>query len=154
MKHLKTYNESLRDEMKPKSDEEIKDAYDNTIAPYNNPCSGFIEEYTEEYTKVANVLKSNLNDLHLITESEDEYPTFRRLFFELTPDWEKDFVLVEVISEHGDAYSGKWKCFPKQKLAFFTHKVIIDGKEIDDYSDNWIFDKPYLKELITKQYDN
>jgi len=150
MKHLQTYNESLRDSMKPKSDEEIEDAYDKYIDSFDNCCADFPGEHIQEYKDVADKLDSNLNDLYLITENYDNYVVLRDLFFELTEN-EKDYKYIKVISEYGEEYDGKWKCYPKQKLAIFITKVFIKGKYVDDITDNWIFNKPYLKKLITKQ---
>ena len=149
IKNYNQFNESLRDKMKPKSEEDISNAYDKYFIKFDNCCADFPAEHIQEYKDVADKLDSNLNDLHLITESDDDYVVFRNLFFELTEN-EKDFEYIEVLSEHGVQYDGKWKCYPKQKVAIFITKVFIKGEYVDDITDNWIFNKPYLKELITK----
>jgi len=136
MKYLKTYNESLRDKMTPKSEEEVANAYRRIINIVTTTIDGFPTDDYKEFQEVADLLKVDKKDLFLIIENDDNYDNIDEYFSSLV-DFKDDSAIIINIEENDSRAGGKWYCFPEQKLAFWTAKDF-------DFMSAWIFCKDFI----------
>jgi len=140
MKHLKTYNESLRDKMTPKTEEEIKKAYTEL---FSNIKTFTIDEYPDDVRdgliKVAKLLESPLSELSLLTDDDDNFDVISDLFDSITSN-----IIVEVeLEDTEDIMGGTWFCHPESKIAFWSSNN-------QDEPSAWIFNKKHLEETLLK----
>jgi hypothetical protein len=134
MKHLKTYNESLRDFMKPKSIEDVKNAFINLMSSFSNPLTNFPSDERLKLDKVSEILKESKKDLHLISEWENEYTTVSEVFEVLT---ENDTPITFETEESDEYEIGIWRCYVDKKLAYLPGNF--------DEGSVWVFNKDYFK---------
>jgi len=132
------YNESIRDKMTPKSEEDVKKAYINIINKLDdNPLTGFPIEYTKELSKIAKLFDESLFTLELISGYDDDYNLLNEFFESLVEDQKKINIRIKQ-TETIDG--GDWKCYPNVKLAHWSP---------DDFGEvgAWIYCKDFINKI-------
>ena len=127
--------ESVRDAMKPKSDEDIRQAYMNLVKSLNNhSVDKFPDEFQGEFDKIADVLGVPKDSLYLIEQegNDNYYVTFNDYFESIIDN--KNKVTIKGIGNEDVPSLGDWVCYPKQKLAYYS------GNDFDD-PHAWVFPK-------------
>jgi hypothetical protein len=145
MKNFKQFvNEGVRHLMTPKSEEEIKNAYSNIIKEINNPISLYKYEINNEFEQISELFKVSKEELHLITEDNNNWDLLDELF---TKTIENNNKIVKIeVEETENEHGGVWMCWTDKKLAYWN------SEEIHGIS-AWIFYKPsYINESF--EYTN
>lgn len=119
--------------MTPKSEEEIKRIYTDMIKSYDNPISDYPEEYSPKFPEIAELLNSDIKDLHIITEDEEEYGLIGEYFEGLIENEdEEEYIQVGDEDDENDeefdesGMSGTWICYPNKKLAKWSSDQMGD----------------------------
>ncbi len=128
-------NEGLTDKMKPKSIEDVKNAFINLMASFSNPLTNFPTDERLKLDKVSEILKESERGLHLISEWDDEYTTVSEIFEVLT---ENDIPITFETEESGEYGIGQWRCYIDKKLARYLPENFDEGGA-------WVFNKDYFK---------
>ena len=141
--------ESIRDKMKPKSEEEINDACIKILNNHNNPISDYEDNYIDE---VSQILKEPKKKLHILTpqDYDDNYELLYN-FLESFIINDDNFIRTKNIKNMNysssfyyqnfeDVY---WVCYPKHKIACLMYD---NNKDVQE----WIF----CKDTITKMNES
>jgi len=136
MKHIQPYKlfESLRDKMKPKTEEEVAKVYSNLIKDLGNLITDFPENIDMEFKKIAELFNVEQKDLYLISEDEGNYDMVNEYFGTLVEGEEMIPIRME---ETDDINSGDWLCYPSRRLARWSSDGMGEMSA-------WIFNKDYF----------
>ena len=138
MKHIKSYNESIRDQMTPKSDEELLKTYYKVVQYIDNPLTNYPDKINPEFQIIADFFNIPKSNLHVISENDADYDLMHEYFYALTNSDPNPtiFIVKETENKHG----GKWFCYPQVKLAHWSS---------DDFNEPgaWIFCKDYFENM-------
>ena len=131
--------ESVRDQMTPKSEEEIFNAFRDFIMSYENPLSKYpINAYTD-FGKISRILKEPKSNLHYINAHMNNFQKLNTFFKTLVTN-EKNYKNVN-LKDSSKRWGGSWICYPNKKLANFGSFNDAAG---------WVFCKDYFKEKINE----
>jgi len=127
------YNESIRDKMAPKSDEDLSRMYYNI---FNFVNLDTLHPNDPEYIKIAEILDTPINELSIVGEEDGDYKLIDDFFRVLVHNEES--VSLEV-PRKSISVSGNWHIYPEYKLArWVSHQLLGDSY--------WIFSKKYFDE--------
>jgi len=131
-------NESIRDQMTPKSDEELLKTYYDVVQYIDNPLTEYPSKINPEFQRIADFFNLPKSKLHVISENDADYDLMHEYFSALTnsdPD-PTIFLVKETENEHG----GKWFCYPEVKIAHWS---------AEDFNEPgaWIFCKDYFENM-------
>ena len=131
-------NESIRDQMTPKSNEELLKTYKKLIQNIDNPISKYPAKINPEFQKIANMFNEPKDNLHVVTEEDSNYDLIHNYFFALTNSDPNPRIII--VKETEETYGGKWFCYPIVKLAHWSS---------DDFNQPgaWIFCKDYFENM-------
>jgi len=144
IKNFQQYNESLRDQMKPKSEEEIKLAYDN-LQKYTTKVSDYSRELdlTRVFWEISDIFNEPLNNLYYIDDDSrhiDIFISFLKNYYSNLPqDLEKVPINVS------KSLYGEWFCYPNEKIAW---------QDLGFGQCAWVFSNDIFKKQINESLTN
>jgi len=141
IKKFEQYNESLRDKMVGKSDEELDLAYKNVL---NNSIR--LDEYsgklTSVFQEISNLMGDPLNNLYYLDEEKyggDE-------LWDYFADYLEDVAHINPTKIfQKDIIQGQWYCYPHKKLAWWGYGP--DGIL------GWVFTKKIFKQTNNESFE-
>ena len=137
-KYSEKTNESLRDKMTPKSEEEIDSAFKNLVKD-STPLSEYLHLETEEFKEISRLTGKPLDKLYYVDDEESAHFVMLHDHFASFLDSIPGSELGNPIEVKNNKYKnhyGKWYCYPQFDLAYWYQ---------DDGIVGWVFSEDTFK---------
>ena len=140
MKHLKTYNESIRDKMTPIKGDELSDAIEKVFGDSSIP----LDEYSNskeigEFKEISELIGEPLNKLYFVSmEESGNFEVIHDFFASILDNMDgyKDPIIIKK-----DRFGDSWYCYPESGMAYWYNSDFggvdawIYSKKIFDFND-------------------